>query len=143
MELTQFTDFSLRTLIYVGLKNGELASIREIASSFAISENHLTKVVHGLAKSGHLKTFRGRGGGITLGKAPEEIAIGELVRELENMAVVECLRPDGGACCIAGICKLQHALRRATEAFLAELDHYTLADLITNEVDLKERLRVS
>ena len=63
MELTQFTDYSLRTLIFVALKHGELASIKEIAASYHISENHLTKVVHGLAKNGYLKTYRGRGGG--------------------------------------------------------------------------------
>ncbi|MDF1815862.1 MAG: Rrf2 family transcriptional regulator [Verrucomicrobiales bacterium] len=140
MELTQFTDYSLRTLIFVAMKKGELSSVREIASAYSISENHLTKVVHSLAKLGYLQTFRGRGGGLDLGMDPSEIGIGDVVRRIENTAVVECLRKEGGSCCIAGICKLQSALHRATEAFFAELDKLTLADLIANEKELKSRL---
>ena len=143
MELTRFTDYSLRTLIFVALKKGELVSVREIAAAYAISENHLTKVVHGLAKLEYLKTFQGRGGGISLGKAPSEINVGTIVREVEAIEVVECLRKDGsGTCCIAGICKLQNALRRATEVFLNELDQLTLADLVQNESELNERLGI-
>ena len=140
MELTQFTDYSLRTLIFVALKKGELTSIKEVADAYSISENHLTKIVHSLAKFGYLETFRGRGGGMALGKKPAEIGIGEVVRQLENVAVVECLREQGGSCCIAGICKLQHALHRATQAFFAELDQLTLEDLIENENELLSRL---
>ena len=143
MELTRFTDYSLRTLIFVALKKGELVSVREIANAYAISENHLTKVVHGLAKLDYLKTFQGRGGGISLGKSPSEINVGKIVREVEGIAVVECLRKDGsGTCCIAGVCKLQSALRRATEAFLGELDKLTLADLVENEGELSDRLGI-
>ncbi len=141
MELTQFTDYSLRTLIFVALKKGELASIKEISHAYSISRNTLNKVVHGLSKAGYLETFRGRGGGFKLGKEPGEIGIGKVVRELEGIAVVECLRRQGGNCCIAGVCKLQGALRRATEAFLGELDKLTLADLITNERELHDRFK--
>ena len=141
MELTRFTDYSLRTLIFVALKKGELVSVREIAEAYGVSENHLTKVVHGLAKLGYLKTFQGRGGGISLGKNPSEITVGRIVREVEGIEVVECLRKDGsGTCCIAGICKLQHALQRATDAFLSELDKLTLTDLVENEAELNDRL---
>lgn len=132
----------MRTLIFVALKDGELASIKEIAEAYNISENHLTKVVHGLAKSGYLKTYRGRGGGIGLGKKPSEIGVGEVIRKVENIAVVECLRKDGGSCCIAGICELQTALRKATEAFLSELDTLTLEDLIQNESELCGKLKI-
>jgi Rrf2 family transcriptional regulator, nitric oxide-sensitive transcriptional repressor len=141
MELTQFTDYSLRTLIFVALKKGELASIKEISRAYAISGNHLTKVVHGLSKAGYLETFRGRGGGFKLGKEPGEIGLGKIVRELEGIAVLQCLRPEGGSCCLAGICALQSALRRATAAFFAELDQLTLADLITNQPALLDRLQ--
>lgn len=140
MELTQFTDYSLRTLIYVALREGDRVSIREIADAYAISENHLTKVVHRLAGLGYLKTYRGRGGGIGLGADPGSVGIGEVVRQLENIAVVECLRPEGGSCCIAGVCALQTALQRATRAFIAELDRLTLADLLGNRAELLERL---
>ncbi|MCL4105660.1 UNVERIFIED_CONTAM: hypothetical protein GTU68_023727 [Idotea baltica] len=140
MELNQFTDYSLRTLIFVALEDGELASVKQISAAFSISENHLVKVVHNLAKLGYLKTFRGRSGGMRLAKEPSEICVGEVIRAVETMAVVPCIAPRKGTCCIKGVCELQLALGRATTAFLAELDKLTLADLVTNETELKSRI---
>ena len=141
MELNQFTDYSLRALIFVALKDeGELSSIKEIAAAFAVSENHLVKVVHKLGKLGYLETVRGRGGGVALKMAPEKIGVGEVVRAVETMAVVECLPPRQGTCCIAGVCELQAGLKRATAAFMAELDKMTLADLVRNDRELRQRL---
>ena len=48
VRLTLHTDYALRVLMDLGLREGGLASIREIAEAYGISENHLTKVVHGL-----------------------------------------------------------------------------------------------
>ena len=140
MELNQFTDYSLRVLIFVALKGGEMSSIKEIAATYAVSENHLVKVVHKLGKLGYLKTVRGRGGGVALKKAAEEIGVGEVIRDVEAMAVVECMPPRTGACCLAGVCELQAGLVRATAAFMAELDKLTLADLVRNDVQLRRRL---
>ena len=73
---------------------------------------------------------------------PEEISVGKVIREVENIAVVECLRQEGGECCIIGICKLQAALQKATDAFFSELDRLTLQDLISNECELCEKLGI-
>lgn len=143
MELNQFTDYSLRVLIFVALRKGELASIREIATAFSISENHLVKVVHNLSKLGYLETFRGRGGGMKLALEPEKIHLREVVEAIEPLAVVACLPPRKGTCCIKGVCELQSVLHRATQAFLSELEPLTLADLVLNEMELKERLKES
>ena len=140
MELNQFTDYSLRVLIFVALRKGEMTSIREIATAFSISENHLVKVVYNLSKLGYLETFRGRGGGMKLAHEPAKIRLKEVVEAIEPLAVVECLPPRKGTCCIKGVCELQSVLRRATQAFLAELEPVTLADLVKNERELKARL---
>ncbi len=141
MELTQFTDYSLRSLIYVALQDGELTSIKSIANAFSISENHLVKVVHRLATLGYLETFRGRGGGIRLAREPGEIKIGEVVRHVESMAIVECFPNGAGKCCIKGVCELQVALGRAARAFMSELDKLTLADLVKNDRELSSRFK--
>ena len=130
MRLTLNTDFSLRVLIHVGLCGDKLTRIDDIAQSFEISKAHLMKVVNDLSQNGYLETVRGRNGGIRLMREPRHINIGQVVRDTENqLGVVGCLERRG-YCPIERACVLRSALQDATQAFLAVLDAYTLADLI-------------
>jgi Rrf2 family nitric oxide-sensitive transcriptional repressor len=131
MKLTAFTDYSLRVLIYLAAQPERRATIGEIAASFAVSEHHLTKVVHFLGKEGWLANVRGKGGGLALAKPPEAINVGDVVRQTEAGAFVECFG-EGGECRITGICRLQGVLGEAVAAFHAVLHRYTLADLVHN-----------
>jgi Rrf2 family nitric oxide-sensitive transcriptional repressor len=132
MRLTAFTDYCLRVLIYVAAQPERRATIGEIATAFAVSEHHLTKVVHFLGKEGWLANVRGKGGGLALAKPPEAINIGDVVRHTEGGAIVECFGEGGGACRITGLCRLQGVLGEAVAAFHAVLQRYTLADLVHN-----------
>jgi Rrf2 family nitric oxide-sensitive transcriptional repressor len=130
MQLTKYTDYALRVLISLG--NRERTTIGEIAAAHGISENHLMKIVHGLAKLGYVETLRGRGGGLKLARAPHEIGVGDVVRATEEtLNVVECLA-DGyaGDCRLNPACTLKPVLREARDAFLNTLDGYTLQDLM-------------
>ncbi|MEO8347220.1 MAG: Rrf2 family transcriptional regulator, partial [Betaproteobacteria bacterium] len=133
MRLTTFSDYTLRVLMYLALDRTRLATIPEIAAAYDISQNHLMKVVHQLARAGVIESVRGKGGGIRLARAPEAIRIGEVVRVSEGEApIVECLSDDPHACRIAGTCKLTRVLVDAFDALYESLDRYTLADLTTN-----------
>ena len=129
MRLTLSTDYALRTLIYLGAKGGP-STIQAIAGSFDVSKAHLMKVVNKLGRQGYIHTIRGKGGGIELGRPPEQIRIGAVVRETEeDLAVMGCLA-ETGFCRIEQCCALRQALQEATRAFLQILDNYTLADLL-------------
>lgn len=131
MQLTRYTDYALRVLIYLAHK-GELATISEISDAYKVSENHLMKIVHGLAKQGYIATTRGKGGGMKLARPASEINLGAVVRSTEEtLHVVECLA-DGydGACKLAPNCRLKGALKDAHDAFFQHLDRYTIADLV-------------
>ncbi len=130
MRLTLHTDYSLRVLIQVGLREGELTTISDIAESFDISKHHLMKVVNDLSQKGYLDTVRGRNGGIRLTRKPRDINIGDVVRDTEDrLDVIECLG-QAGYCRIERACVLRSVLRDATDAFLGVLEEHTLADLI-------------
>ena len=132
MRLTVYTDYSLRVLIYLGARGREhLATIKEIADAYNISNNHLMKVTYDLGQHGFIETIRGRGGGIRLAKAPEDIGIGEVVRKTEeDFYLVECFNPNSNLCKISPECNLKNALNEALLAYLAVLDQYTVADFL-------------
>ena len=132
MQLTRYTDYGLRTLIYLALlPQDKRASINEISSTYDISRNNVNKIVHQLGKAGIIETKRGKGGGFYLKRAPQELNIGELVVLLENtLQVVECNTPQ---CRILPAFKLKGILGQATQAFLDSLKAYTLADLLEEE----------
>lgn len=131
MRLTVFSDYTLRVLMYLALDRTRLATIPEIATAYGISENHLMKVVHQLARAGIVESVRGKGGGIRLARAPEEIRVGEIVRASEGKApIVECLSGDPQACRITSSCRLKGILVSAFEALYDSLDEHTLADLV-------------
>lgn len=134
MRLTLFTDYGLRLLMRMASAPDRAFSTAEFADEFGLSRNHLTKIVQRLAKGGILSTRRGGGGGAVLARAPGDIRLGEIVRLLEEgQALVECLGPEGGNCMIDGHCGLKSRLRRAEQAFIAELDRSTLADIALPE----------
>jgi Rrf2 family transcriptional regulator, nitric oxide-sensitive transcriptional repressor len=130
MHLTSFSDYTLRTFIYLGLRPGELCTVDEIATAFDISANHLMKVVQQAAQAGDVQTVRGQRGGVRLAHAPEAINIGTVLRRTEpDLNIVACFGCDC-ACRIQPACVMQGVLGDALAAFMAVVDRMTLADLI-------------
>ena len=141
MRLTVYTDYSLRTLMYVALHPDRLPTIAEIATSYGVSKNHLMKVVYELGLAGYLETVRGKNGGLRLAQKPEDIILGEVVRRTEpDMALMPCFDPVNARCAITPVCTLRHALHEAQRAFLKVLDAYSLADLVENRSALRDLL---
>ena len=130
MRLTLFSDYALRVLLVLASRSEALVTIADVAQAFDISDAHLTKVTHVLGKTGWIDTVRGRNGGMRLAVAPKSLRLGEVIRRIESdFAIVECFGTDNH-CVLTGGCGLQRALELAMEAFFAELDRYTLSDLV-------------
>ena len=126
MQLTRYTDYAMRVVLYLGVREGELCSVSEIAEAYGISKNHLAKVAQGLVSVGIVDAVRGRKGGLRLSKATTDINLGMLVRTLEpDLQLVDCV-----GCLIAPVCGIPKPLAGATNAFLCVLDKYSLDQLI-------------
>ena len=140
MKLTRFTDYSLRVLIYLGLKDDGRVTIREISEAYGISRNHLMKVVSLLTRMGYLDARRGPGGGIALARPAEDIVIANVVRDMEDdLNLVECFCKSG-TCIIKPVCELKAVLTQALMAYLQTLEKYTLSDLIKSRDELEQVL---
>ena len=131
MQLSRFTDYSVRVLIYAAMLPERLVTLREMADFYGISLAHLRKVVHRLGQLGYLRTVRGKNGGLRLGRPASEISIGKVVSEMEGAeALIDC---SGLQCVVLPACGLPGMLKRAQRAFYDELANYTLADAILTE----------
>ena len=139
MQITRYTDYGIRVLTYCALKRDGLATTQDIADRHGISGNHLVKVVQELSRLGYLDAVRGKGGGIRLARPPEAINLGDLVRHLEDLELVECFEA-GNACRITPACRLRGILGEALSAFIGVLSRYTLADVVAPGNDLARLL---
>jgi Rrf2 family nitric oxide-sensitive transcriptional repressor len=130
MRLAEYTDYTLRVLMYCAANPARLVTIAEMADIHGLSKNHLMKVVNDLARQGLLETTRGRGGGVRLVKAPAEIRIGDVVRASEtDFRLVECFDPGTNTCMLSATCRMRLLLDKALAAYFKELDDATLADI--------------
>jgi Rrf2 family nitric oxide-sensitive transcriptional repressor len=143
MHLTLHTDYALRALLYLRLREDKKSTVQEIADAYAISKNHLMKVVQRLAGLGYIDASRGRGGGLLLAKRPEDVNLGRLVEQMEpHLNLVECFDAASNTCAIAPACDLKGVLAEAQQAFLRTLRGYTLADLGLRKKKLREILKI-
>ncbi|MBX7198229.1 MAG: Rrf2 family transcriptional regulator [Rhodospirillaceae bacterium] len=143
MRLTQFSDYSLRLLLYLSQHQDRSVTIAEVADWYGVSKAHLVKVAHRLVRRGYIASTRGKGGGLRLGKPAEAINIADLVRDTEpDFHTVECFDRARGTCRITQICTLKHVLHGATDAFFSVLGRHSLADIanpIISQDNMKRR----
>lgn len=130
MRLAEYTDYTLRVLMYCAADPGRMITIGELAERHEVSKNHLMKIVNDLARQGIVETTRGRGGGLRLLKQPRDIRVGDVVRQSEtDFRLVECFDPRTDTCSLTPTCRLKGLFGAALSAYFKELDAATLADI--------------
>jgi Rrf2 family nitric oxide-sensitive transcriptional repressor len=131
MQLTLYTDYSLRVLLYLAMHRDRLVTISEVTEAYDVSRNHMVKVVHNLGQLGLIQTIRGKSGGMRLARDPEEIIVGEVVQQTEpHINLLECFDKETNTCPLINACKLKHLLFQARRGFFDVLNQKTLADML-------------
>ncbi len=142
MQLSAYSDYSFRVLLQAALRSPERVTVDEVAATFGISRHHLVKIVYDLGRRGYLRTQRGIGGGFTLGRLPEHIRLGDIVRLGEKTeTVIDCLAKPNHPCRIFPACRLKGVLDEAAAALFTVLDGYTLADLVQHPSRMRSALQ--
>lgn len=140
MQLTSFTDYGLRALIYMAALPAEkMTNITEVTAVYKVSRHHMVKIINQLSRKGFITAMRGKNGGIRLARSAETIRLGDVVRALEPLALVNC---SSEFCHITPACRLKEILQQAVHHFLEELDRHTLADLVEDNPPLYKLLFV-
>lgn len=134
MQLTSFTDYGIRVLMYLATQPEQISSVKEIAEYYNISRNHLAKIIHRLSQLGYINTSKGKGGGIQISKGIEKLNLGEIIIALEpNFNIVECFDAQNNTCRITNSCQFKHYISEARENFINTMNKYTLGDTIQNK----------
>lgn len=131
MQLSKFTDYSFRALIYLAKNSEENATVDILAERLEISTHHLKKVINKLAKTEYIISSKGRNGGLKLGMDPGEINLGKvLLLTEENLSLVECMGKIESCPLIGEECKLKGIICRSLNSFVSEMSQYTLKDIM-------------
>ena len=133
MQLSKFTDYAFRALIYMGNNRERLCTVEELARELDTSIHHMKKVIHRLSYLGYVDSLKGRGGGLKLALLPEEINLGEVLEKTEeNLNLYECFREEGCPL-LTGGCRLKGITYGALRSFLEEYSKHTLKELLTTQ----------
>ncbi|MAM59906.1 Rrf2 family transcriptional regulator [Maritimibacter sp. UBA3975] len=144
MRLTLRTNLAARVLMYCGVNQEQTVRSSEIAKACNASGNHLSQVIHKLQQYGYVQTRRGRGGGLSLARAPGAISIGALFRDFEaDVPFAECFDAANNNCPLFDNCRLNSYMKKALDAFYTELDQVTLQDLVEGNCGLSELLSIA
>ena len=131
MQISKFTDYTFRALIYLARHREKNATVNSLAEYLEVSEHHMKKVIHKLAKTEYIISTKGRNGGLKLGVEPREINLGKvLIATEENLSLVECM--DNSKLCplMTSGCKLKGIISNSLQSFINELSQYTLEDIL-------------
>lgn len=131
MNLSKFSDYAFRILIYLAKNQDKLCTVEELASNLEISEHHLKKIVHKIAKTEYIISTKGRKGGLKLGMDPNEINLGKiLIITEDNLNTSICFSSARHECAINSTCKLKSILKDALTSFIDEMGKHTLQELL-------------
>ena len=129
--LTQSVEYALRAAVFLAGESPEARTTDEIAAATRVPRAYLAKVLQGLAKSGVVVSKRGIGGGVTLGKRPEELTILEVVNAVEPVGrIATC--PLGLAAHGTRLCPLHKRLDDALATVEDALRGTTLAEVLAD-----------
>ena len=135
MNVTSKGRYALRVMLDLAQHPDEgYISLMTIAERQDISMKYLEAIVGSLKKAGLVDSSRGKEGGYSLLRPPEEYSVGEILRSTEDkLAPVSCITAEGVACAQASACLTLPMWRELDELTNAYLDTVSLRDLLTGE----------
>ncbi len=136
LQLTMTGEYAVRAMLHLAtLAPGTTVQITDIAKEWDVPEVFLRKIITQLSRSGLVASFRGKGGGVALGREAEAITLLDVIECIEGpLALNACLNTPG-FCHRTPFCAV-HSVWHEAQAKLREvLTSRSLADLAGRHVD--------
>lgn len=140
LSLSSKGEYGVRAMFEIAKDHERPITIKEIARRQGMSVSYLEQLLNRLRRAGLIKSRKGPGGGYVLGKRPEEISIGMILRTLEGpVAITYCLNPahTRPRCSLVKRCVTKLLWKSLGEKIEHFLETVTLSDLLKEEKRLK------
>lgn len=137
MKVSSRGEYALRALICLGAKNNNLIIIEEISEKTLVPVNYLEQILLQLKRNGYVQSKRGVNGGYKLSRNPNDIIIGEVIRNLEGpLAPMGCVSITSyESCPLEEGCLLKPLWALIRDKIAELLDNTTLYDLLEGNIN--------
>jgi Rrf2 family nitric oxide-sensitive transcriptional repressor len=132
--ISQTVEYALRAAVHLASRAPDARTTDQIAAATLVPRAYLSKVLQSLIRSGIVQSQRGLGGGMTLGKPPEELTILEVVSAVDPLQRIRTC-PLGLAAHGVRLCPLHSRLDRALAAVEEAFASSTLAEILAEPTD--------
>lgn len=127
------TEYAIRALAHMAtLPPGERILARDLAAATSVPRQFLGKILHRLARLGMLESAKGRGGGFRFARAPETIALAELVEAVEGEDIMKMCVLGLDQCNDSQPCPMHDQWKTFRDRLRDRIHAATLADLGRN-----------
>lgn len=134
--LSRKAKYGLKGLIHLAQRAGEgPVLIGDLAERERMPRKFLEQILLELKKKGMLESRKGRGGGYRLGRRPERIFLGDILRVLDGpLAPVPCVSVTAyhacDECLDQRLCGIRLVMQEVRDAIADILDHTSLKDVL-------------
>ncbi len=142
--LSKKTKYALKAVLYLARRydHGPVL-ISDLSREERIPKKFLELILLTLKNNGILQSRKGKGGGYYLGKSPDEISMGQVIRILEGpISLVPCISETAYAPCQECLdertCSIRLVMKDLRDATAKILDGTTLADMLRREENAKQ-----
>lgn len=143
MKLTSREEFGLRLLLQMARQPDASVTLADLSRLEGISQPNVAKLMRVLRRCGFVKSTRGKSGGYTLARRPDQVRVSEVLWAMGGRLYDAgfCDRHSGivDACAHTGDCSIRPVLVQVQLAIDQVLGKLTLGALLCTEGEMRSR----
>ena len=134
MVISRASEYAIRSMVYMaGFPSDKIVSRQEICKTQDVTPAFLIKIMQPLIAHGLVKSHRGVSGGFSLGKAPEEISMWDIIEAVEGKILLNTCLVHEGFCPRDETCKVHQVWQTAFTGLRDVLQSATLNTLVNQK----------